>query len=166
MVYTYENLKSFQDNKSENDISPDVCAVCESEYSLKKMNDGHFFMELPLREQIEKRISEDIGILDYNTDNSGTGEITDIFDGELYKSLRSKVGPGPLVTLTLNTDGVRVFKSKRKASLWPIQWIINEVPPLRRFKLDNIILSGIWFGSDPCFELYLKPTVKELHDLD
>lgn len=129
------------------------------------MNDGHFFMELPLREQLEKKISEDIGILNYSTiPNNNT--YTDVFDGKLYKSLRAKVGPGPLVTLTLNTDGVRVFKSKRKASLWPIQWFINEVPPHKRFKQGNIILSGIWFGSDPSFELYLKPFIKEMNDLD
>lgn len=167
MVYldTYENLKTIQDNNNTNDITPLICTVCETAYSFKKMNDGHFFMELPLREQIEKRISQDSGILDYNT-NSDPGYIADIFDGELYKSLRAKVGPVPLVTLTLNTDGVRVFKSKRKASLWPIQWIINEVPPHKRFKLDNILLSGIWFGSDPSFELYLKPLIKEMNDLD
>lgn len=167
MVYidTYENLKSFQNKKDKLDKSPEICTVCGTEYSLKKMNDGQFFMELPLREQIEKKIAQNIEILDYNT-NSSTGDIADIFDGELYKSLRAKVGSGPLVTLTLNTDGVRVFKSKRKASLWPIQMFINEVPPHKRLKQENIILSGIWFGADPSFELYLKPLIKEMNDLD
>ncbi|XP_037041520.1 uncharacterized protein LOC119078151 [Bradysia coprophila] len=70
MVYlnTYEGLKSQQ--KGKNDECEDTCIVCGTEYSLKKMNDGHFFMELPVREQIEKRVSEDISILDYNTKSS------------------------------------------------------------------------------------------------
>ncbi|KAG4073203.1 hypothetical protein HA402_013468 [Bradysia odoriphaga] len=77
--------------------------------------------------------------------------MTDIFDGELYKSLK---------------NGVRVFKSKRKASLWPIQMFINEVLPSKRFKQENIILNGIWFGTDPVFEIYLKPLIEELKNLE
>lgn len=168
MVYidTYKNLRSRQDEKDkQKDESCDTCTVCATTYSLKKMNGGHFFIEIPLREQIEKKISENTDILNYNTE-SNSNEITDIFDGELYKSLRAKVGPGPLITLTLNTDGVRVFKSKRKASLWPIQMFINEVPPSKRFKQENIILTGIWFGKDPIFELYFKPLIEEMKNLD
>ncbi|KAG4065775.1 hypothetical protein HA402_012453 [Bradysia odoriphaga] len=128
------------------------------------MNGGNFFVELPLRAQLEKKIREH-NILEYDT-SSTSNCISDIFDGELYKSLRRKIGNVPLITLTLNTDGVRVFKSKKKASLWPIQVFINEVSPMKRFKTDNIILSGIWFGSDPVFELYFKPLIKELNDLE
>lgn len=168
MVYinTYENLKSIRDEKDQkNDQTCDICSICRSEYSLKKMNDGHFFVELPLREQIEKKISENVHILDSRT-NLNSPDMKDIFDGDLYQSLRAKVGDGPLITLTLNTDGVRVFKSKRKASLWPIQMFINEVAPNKRFKQSNIILTGIWFGKDPNFEIYLQPLNKELKDLD
>lgn len=137
MLYigNFEELKSRQG--SECCIT---CTICASENSLKKMNDGNFFIELPLREQLEKKILEH-NILEYDT-SSTLNYISDIFDGELYKSLRRKIGDVPFITLTLNTDGVRVFKSKRKASLWPIQLFINEVSPMKRFKTDNIILSG------------------------
>lgn len=128
------------------------------------MNGGNFFIELPLREQLITKISEN-NILEFDT-STNSNCISDIFDGELYKSLRRKIGNVPLITLTLNTDGVRVFKSKRKASLWPIQLFVNEVVPTKRFKIDNIILSGIWFGNDPAFELYMKPLIKELNDLE
>lgn len=66
----------------------------------------------------------------------------------------------------MNTDGVRVFKSKAKASLWPIHFIINEVSPKIRFKQYNIFLTGIWFGKDANFDIYLKPLIEELKDLD
>lgn len=116
MVYidTYDKLKALQDEKDKKgDKKCETCAVCGKDYSLKKMNKGHFFIELPLREQIEKKLSENVDILTYNT-KSNSADITDFFDGELYKSLRAKVGSGPLVTLTLNTDGVKVFKYKKK----------------------------------------------------
>lgn len=166
-IDTYDGVRSRREEKNEQkDETSDVCSVCGSAYSLKKMNDGHFFIELPLREQIENKLMENPDILNYNTGSSNTTDITDIFDGALYKSLRAKVGNVPLITLTLNTDGVRVFKSKRKASLWPIQMYINEVPPNKRLKAENIILNGIWFGTDPVFEIYLKPLVEELKTLD
>lgn len=162
-IGTYEELKSLRE--TENDTKRNTCTVCDTEYSLRKMNNGYFFVQIPLREQLEKKLSENPEILDYNT-SSNSSDITDIFDGALYKSLRDKIGSGPLVTLTMNTDGVRVFKSKAKASLWPIQLFINEISPRIRFKQYNIILTGIWFGKDANFDLYLKPLNQELKDLD
>lgn len=129
------------------------------------MNNGHFFIQLPLRQQILKKILRNPGILNFNT-TSDPDNIKDISDGTLYKSLKQKVSDGNLVTLTVNTDGVKVFKSKSKSSLWPIQMIINEIPAFRRFKKENIILSGIWFGSTPDFDVYFKPLSDELEDLD
>lgn len=140
------------------------CSVCASENSLEKLNNGNFFIQLPIRHQLVKKIAEH-NILNYDT-YSHSNEITDVFDGELYKSLRRKLGNIPLITLTLNTDGVRVYKSKTKASLWPIQMFINEVTPAKRFKTDNIILSGIWFGKDPVFEVYLRQLIEEMNDLE
>lgn len=158
-IGNYEEFESAQ-----GDESFVTCTTCSSENSLKKMNGGNFFIELPIRDQLVRKIQEH-DVLKYDT-TSTSNCIKDIFDGELYKSLRRKVGNVPLVTLTLNTDGVRVYKSKRKASLWPIQMFINEVSPMKRLKSDNNILSGIWFGTDPSFELFLKPLINELNDLE
>ena len=61
--------------------------------------------------------------------------IRDIFDGHEY---RKHVQSGFLseqnkanVSLTLNTDGVEIYKSS-KYSLWPIWLQINELPPIQR----------------------------------
>lgn len=43
---------------------------------------------------------------------------------------------------------------------------ISEMPPTQRFKLNNIILNGIWFGKDPDFALYMKPFTDELKKLE
>jgi hypothetical protein len=66
------------------------------------------------------------------------------------------------VTLTLNTDGVKVFKSSKKGSLWPIQFVNNELDASVRYKPENIILCGLWFGGDPPMELFFKPLIEEL----
>lgn len=140
------------------------CENCECFFSMDKMNDGHFFIQIPFIPQIKNN-----EILDFNPDFSQNGVISDIFDGDLYKKLKSKLNltnNSKLLTLVLNTDGVKVFKSRPKLSLWPIQLFINELPPTKHFKKENILLTAIWFGSSPDFHLYFKPFLSELKDLE
>lgn len=48
-----------------------------------------------------------------------------------------------------------------KASLWPIQVLINELP--YAIRNNNTILCGLWFGPvKPPMNLYLSPLVEEL----
>ena len=64
--------------------------------------------------------------------------IEDIFDGRLYK--KHFEGDGFLrgtsayekkrqvhLSLTINTDGVAVFRSS-KFSIWPVYFVVNELP--------------------------------------
>jgi hypothetical protein len=52
---TYDKLKILRDEKDKaGDKSCDFCTVCATNYSIKKMNEGHFFVQLPLREQLKK----------------------------------------------------------------------------------------------------------------
>lgn len=66
----------------------------------------------------------------------------------------------------MNTDGVKVFKSKGQSSLRPIQMFLNELPCEKRFKRENVILTGIWFGKSLDMSLYLKPFTDEMKDLE
>lgn len=84
----------------------------------------------------------------------------------IYRSLKSKYSETSWLTLTINTDGVNVFKSKRKASLWPLQMIINELPTNIRFKSKNTILCGIWFGADPNMKVFFRPFINEIQSLN
>lgn len=159
-IDNYENL-SDKIKKNKEEVT---CLNCNTMFSFNKMNDGHFFVQLPIRKQLEQKIIA-YDILNYDT-KSHSDCITDVFDGTLYKSLREKIGDEKLITLTMNTDGVRVFKSRRKSSFWPLQFFINEINPIQRFKLKNILLSGIWYGKDPDFHLYMKPFTDELEELN
>lgn len=139
------------------------CGNCGCDFTLEKMNHGCFFIYIPLKHQIEEMIRTNPNILHHDTSASADGSIRDIFDGKQYKKLKSTFDQDTtLITLTGNTDGVRIFKSKRKASLWPVQFFINENSISDRFKRHNIMLSNIWFGTDPDFCLYLKPLIQEL----
>ena len=80
--------------------------------------------------------------------------------GELYKNLIRKHGmTGNDLSLTWNADGVSVFKSS-KYSIWPIQCMLNELPPHLRSR--NILLTGLWFGQvKPNMNTFLQPFVTE-----
>lgn len=58
------------------------------------------------------------------------------------------------------------FSSQRKRRVYGQFRCLLTITPNKRFKQANIILSGIWFGKDPNFEIYLKPLNTELKDLD
>ena len=57
--------------------------------------------------------------------------ISDVYTGREYKKHSFLRSPNN-ISLTLNTDGVAVFKSS-KASLWPVWVVINELPPAERY---------------------------------
>lgn len=43
--------------------------------------------------------------------------------------------------------------------------VVNEVPKEHRFKRENMIVSGLWYGGDPDFNMYLKPFIDDINDL-
>ena len=45
------------------------------------------------------------------------------------------------------TDGVDLFK-KSKLSLWPLYLVSTDLNYSERYKLDNIIIVGIYYGKD------------------
>lgn len=61
-------------------------------------------------------------------------------------------------SLTLNPDGVPVFKSST-FSIWPILCFINELSP--RLRKKNVILCDLWSGSaKPMVASFFKPFVE------
>lgn len=79
--------------------------------------------------------------LQHESDSDTT---TDTTTAALCKHLRKT---GTLhwsdLTFNFNTDESPLFKSS-KSSVWPIQFVINKLPPSLRFQ--HCMLSGLWFG--------------------
>ena len=77
--------------------------------------------------------------------------IEDIFDGHLYKKHFGEDGflkgtsahekqTQVHMSLTINTDGVAVFRSS-KFSIWPVYFVVNELPPNCRYIIGNMLLN-------------------------
>lgn len=67
------------------------------------------------------------------------GALRDIYDGREYQKnytngFLSNVNN---ISLSLNTDGVAVFKSSKKGELWPLYFIMNELPPKMRYTYNK-----------------------------
>lgn len=159
--HCYSDLE-VNNNMYEENAQTMECLNCKKINKISSTTDNNFFvtyeLEIQLKEVIEQNIYD---FMEHQETLNCNNDISDINDGKLHKS--RNVGESyHEVTLTLNTDGIQVFKSKNK-SLWPIQFIINELPINKRFQTKNILVSGLWYDSKhPPMELFLKPVIKEL----
>ncbi len=72
--------------------------------------------------------------------------------------------PGKLA-LSLNTDGVPLFKSS-SVSLWPVYLVLLNLPAIIRMKAENVLLGGLWVGPTKLpMKLLLEPIMKKLPQL-
>ncbi|QRW11694.1 Transposase family Tnp2 protein [Ceratobasidium sp. AG-Ba] len=108
------------------------------------------------------------------------GIIHDVFDGEDYRRLRATPvnPPGGYhffdnaedVALGLSTDGVTLFKRRRRglSTAWPIILINYNLHPRYRTKLENILCVGVIPGPTQCKDInsFLTPLLDELLELE
>ena len=59
-----------------------------------------------------------------DVDETFDDNITDVSCGNIYKKLKRKYKN--LISLIFNTDGVKIYKSRKQSSLWPIPIVVNE----------------------------------------
>ncbi|XP_052128883.1 uncharacterized protein LOC127751366 [Frankliniella occidentalis] len=152
-------------------VLKDSTDKCPNQKKHKNKTQVSYFLEIPLEHQIRtlfKRKGFADNILSRLTrKKEHPNNIEDIYDGQLYKEL---VDSGFFsenkynFTLTWNSDGVPVFNSS-KTSMWPIYFVINELPFKLRFKKSNVLLGGIWYGSKPIYSKMLEPFLSSLSTL-
>ncbi|XP_062551229.1 uncharacterized protein LOC134216332 isoform X2 [Armigeres subalbatus] len=88
--------------------------------------------------------------------------INDIRQGRVIQNLLQE----NRIFISFNTDGVAIFNSNIKKSLWPIIVTIHDLPPSLRFLRRNTIVAGLWLGSsDPDLDVFMRPFLNQLQDL-
>ena len=94
-------------------------------------------------------------------------KIRDVIDGLAHARIRA-AEKNFFISLTLNSDGVLVQKISR--SLWITTIAINEIPRDTRFKLPNMIIAMVSYGSQKPkraeFSSLLSILVDELVELE
>lgn len=138
-----------------------ICGACCREYEKAALKrEGSYFLQIPLKEQLEAMVNNDL----YTKFRKESESDSDVVTGKVYRSLReTNVLAEHDITIQFNLDGVQLFNSST-TSMWPIQVAVNELPYKNR--RDNILLCGVWYGkSKPKMETFLKFFVDELIDL-
>lgn len=142
------------------------CVVCPNTMCKQQLTqqDIPFFLELSIIDQLKSLFSRkgfynDLGHR-FNRKKHGSNNIEDIYDGHQYKKFMQTgqfLATQNNISFLWNTDGIPVFKSS-KFSIWPLYFAINELPLHKRWSSSNIILGGLWFGSQkPNMMTFLQP---------
>ncbi|XP_033726096.1 uncharacterized protein LOC117315808 [Pecten maximus] len=156
-------------------LKVDTCPGCKRQSQPK--DPPSYFIVLPIIDQIRSLFGETTlmkEISDYKKLflNHNDGNIRDILDGQLYKDRFSNgffkdggTNKNELhISVQMNTDGVSLFRSS-SFNIWPVYFVINELPPHLRFTRNNRLFGGLWFGyTKPDFKVFMKPFAEMLRD--
>lgn len=139
------------------------CKQCGKEHTVASLNGGYYFVTLDIKRQISDVLARPH--LKLTERNFVPGVVSDIASAELYECLAANNGilsnPNAL-TINFNTDGSPVFKSGPN-SLWPVNFVLNEIHPSQRFWAENMMLAGLWFGKKGAImDVFLQPFIKDL----
>lgn len=98
--------------------------------------------------------------MEARADSNVERNITDVCDGEIVKEICEKFNCSDTIicSLSLNFDGAIRYKSNN-LPIWPIQLVQNFLPPSIRYRRENIIIAGLFYGKHKpdCLEYFLPP---------
>ncbi|XP_026016884.1 uncharacterized protein LOC113018025 isoform X1 [Astatotilapia calliptera] len=159
MFYCQE-CKNFMGNDPDS-----CCSHCASVFNkASSIQNGNFFLYSSLKDLLKGILENHSAELLPKTVKDEHDNIKDVMDGMMYQNLlrEGKLAADDL-TLTWNFDEVPIFSTTRY-SIWPLQFVINELPYTQR--QENMIVAGFWFGQGkPHMNTFLKPFVDECCDL-
>lgn len=142
------------------------CSGC-GRMMLKDSKKCNYMIYMPIEPQIKQILTKyfDVILAYMNRERTHT-EISDIDDGDLFKKIQNKHQNIKLLSFTMNIDGANIFKCS-KNSIWPVQLLVNPLPPNIRFQFENIIVSTLYYGNKkPNMNTLLYPMAKELDYLN
>lgn len=147
------------------ELDSNCCSNCECEIQTDTKFKRNHFVTIPVREQLEKVLERNSNHLIFDFSPS-TSHICDVHDSLLFQQLHCNEENIETITLTLSTDGAALFKSTKDKSLWPLQFIINEIDLEYRFKRENMFCSAISFGKTPNMQVFMKPFIEEIMQIN
>lgn len=95
---------------------------------------------------------------------------SDYWTSELFRDMRDQKELFQRITdlgFVLTTDGVQVFKARKRFSIWPIALECLNLPPTIRGKRQNLLCTGFIPGpkGPKNLDSFLYPLIKEFEAL-
>jgi hypothetical protein len=174
MMYRFDYCESCEKLFALND---EICSNCQTvrfkshkskgiDYKMKK-----FFLMQDLHEAISEKFQNpefcsmlQSTLLQRKINTKST--LNDIYDGRIYQEQiqSGNLGKKNQISFSFNTDGISPFQ-KSTVTIWPIYLVINELPINHRFKMENVILLGLWFARQkPNMNSFLAPVVQMINE--
>jgi len=126
-----------------------------------------FFLYHSLKEQLEQRFQDPnfAQHLHHWKTRECDQNIRDVFDGSVFNEMQLNMRE-QTIFLQANWDGVSPFKSSTH-SLWPLYFVVLNLPPELRYLPENAFLVGLWFGKEkPSINLFLKHVTADLSAIE
>lgn len=142
-----------------------VCPNCKTEIQTDTKYKKNHFITIPIKLHLKNVLERNYERLNSNF-NSDPSVICDVHDSLYFQQKRSESKNESFITLTINTDGAPVFASTKDNSLWPIQFLINEIDIEHRFQRENILCAAFSFGKTPSMQVFLKPLIEEINEIN
>lgn len=141
------------------------CPNCSTPIQTDTKYKKNHFLTIPFKSHLRNVLEQNSDKLIFNFDQQ-EADMHDVHDAIYFKTLRNNFQNIPLITLTFSTDGAPVFKKVKDKSLWPLQFIVNEIHLENRFKRENVFCSAISFGKTPNMQVFLKPFIDEINQIN
>lgn len=141
------------------------CPNCKSKIQTDTKYKKNHFITIPLRSHLQDMLERNKKHLNIDF-HAPVRDIYDVHDSYYFQRMREKMGEEPFITLTFSTDGAAIFKSTKEKSVWPIQFIVNEIDLMHRFKRENVFCSAIAFGKTPNMQVFFKPFIDEINEIN
>jgi len=124
------------------------------------------FLTLPIDHQIKvilarKKIRQ---LILKRSKKKVPGFINSMADGTIYKANSKFLSESNHFSFCYYSDGVKIFDCNT-SSFWPFFLVINELPQKERYKIENMILLGIWYNGKPDFNIFLQPSIEQFNAL-
>lgn len=132
--------------------------------SVINFTEDNYFVSFKIEKQIKKIFQEySDEITEFLSEECENNLISDVVSGLVSKRIRKNCQK--YLSITFNSDGVSLQKSNT-SSLWPIQLLCNFLPPKLRYRRNNIMIAGLYYGKHkPNFTDFLRPLGEEITEL-
>lgn len=148
-----------------NRLNDRICPNCHVEIQTDTKFKKNHFIVMPIKNQLRDVLERNNDYLNLNFDTPAA-DISDVHDSFYFQHLKGHIGNVPIITITFSTDGAAIFKSTKEKSVWPLQFIVNEINLERRFKRENMLCSAISFGKTPNMQIFFKPFLDEINKIN
>lgn len=160
LIYDYDRYLFCRTHRSVMFKEGETCGICGKKTKKTKNN---YFVYISIKQQIIHILDKYVNvILQYVEEERVCGEIYDIYDSAVYKTVAEKSADKVLLPMTINLDGAKIFKSST-FSLWPIQVTLGFLPPNIRFLPENVLVVGLFCGEKkPDMYTIIAPFANEM----